>query len=145
MDKPYLCPDRASLGFAQEFGSGTYIGTTPSNTLSIRNGGLEDLTIESVTFTGAPEFTVSTAFTQPDGGTQTTLPVTIPGNKNFFIRVLFAPKLAKSYEGMVTVKSNADNRPSPDAGCSGSDWCFPVSGCGVPADGGSSPCLRPIP
>ena len=142
LDKAQLCPDRYSLGFAQEFNSGTIIGTSPPNTLSIRNGGLQDLTIDSLEPTGASQFAVSYSYDLPDGGTGSTLPVSIPGNKHFFIQVLFTPTQSKLYNGLITVKSNAQNAPPPDAGC-GSDWCFPMTGCGVPADAGTAPwCLR---
>ncbi|MDP2273553.1 MAG: hypothetical protein Q8N23_35110 [Archangium sp.] len=119
------CPDRASLGFAQEFNSGTFIGTSVPEAIRIQNGGIADLNITSATFSGDTAFTLST---EPS-----TLPATIKGNKNFFIRVLFAPTEAKLYTGKITVQSNAELAPSLE---------FDVSGCGVPTDGGTSPCYR---
>ncbi len=122
---PQACPDRASLGFAQEFGSGTFIGTSVPEPLRIQNGGTDDLNISAVTFSGASAFTVSTS--------PTTLPAAIKGKQNFFINVIFAPTEAKAYAGTITVQSNAENTPS---------LTFNLSGCGVPTDGGTSPCYR---
>lgn len=122
---PQVCTDRDSLGFALEFGSGTFIGTAPQDTLLIRNGGLDNLVISSVTPSGDSAFTVTT---EP-----ASLPATVGGNKNFFLRVVFAPTEAKLYNGKITVQSNAENSPTKE---------FTLSGCGVPRDGGSAPCYR---
>lgn len=126
-DAAQACADRASLGFAQEFGSGTFIGSRPQDSLSIRNGGIADLTITSANYSGDPAFTVST---EP-----ATLPATIKGNKYFFMRVVFAPTEPRAYAGKITVQSNAQNSPSME---------FTLTGCGVPGpgDGGTSPCYR---
>ena len=124
-NRAQACPDRASLGFAQEFNSGTFIGTSVPEPLRIKNGGLEDLKVSSVTFSGDSAFTVNT---EPS-----MLPADIKGNKNLFINVFFAPTEAKLYTGKITVQSNAEQSPSLE---------FQVSGCGVPRDGGTSPCYR---
>jgi hypothetical protein len=118
-----VCTDRTRLGFAREFGSGTFIGTKPQDTLSIRNGGTNDLTIDSVTLTGDSAFTLTT---EP-----ATVPATIKGNKYFYMRVVFAPTQAKLYTGKITVTSNGANYPTRE---------FDLSGCGVPTDGGVSSC-----
>jgi hypothetical protein len=133
LDKAQLCPDRSSLGFAQEFGSGTLIGTKPQDTISIRNGGIADLHITTASLAGDPEFSLSIAYDLSDGGTGADIPATITGDKNIFLRVIFAPTKAKAYTGTITVASDAENTPSVT---------FPVSGCGIPADGGVSPCYR---
>lgn len=117
------CPDRASLGFAREFNSGTRIGTRPQESIAIKNGGIADLTITSANFSGDPAFTLST---EPG-----TLPATIKGNKYFYLRVIFAPTEARLYTGKITMQSNAEVSPSRE---------FEISGCGVPTDGGTSPC-----
>ena len=119
------CADRASLGFAQEFGSGTKIGTAPQETLSIKNGGIADLTITAATFNGDPAFSMTT---EP-----TSLPATVKGNQYFFMRVVFAPTEARAYSGKITLQSNGEKSPSIE---------FPITGCGVPTDGGTSPCYR---
>jgi hypothetical protein len=122
--KPQFCADRDSIGFAQEFGSGTLIGTHPDQTIMVRNGGLENLTVESAAVTGDPEF----KFTYSPA-----LPASVPGNQNFFVRIEFTPALAKRYQAKLTLKTNAENFPTKEIN---------ISGCGVPADGGPSPCYR---
>jgi hypothetical protein len=126
MPDPHACPDRASLGFAQEFGTGTLIGTAPQESLAIRNGSVADLKIDDVTFSGDSAFTVTA---------EPMTPATIKGNKYMYLRVVFAPTQAKQYTGTITMKSNAVNYD-------GGVLQFPVSGCGIPADGGASPCYR---
>ncbi len=120
-----VCTDRDSLGFAQEFGSGTFIGQRPLDTLAVKNGGIEDLTITSANYSGDSAFTVTT---QP-----ASLPATIQGNKYFYMQVVFAPTEAKLYTGKIVLQSNGENFPSKE---------FLISGCGVPTDGGASPCYR---
>lgn len=124
-ERPQVCPDRDSLGFAQEFNSGTFIGAKPQESLIIRNGGLADLTVTAVNFSGDSAFTMTT---EP-----AMLPAAVKGNKSFYIRVIFAPTEAKLYTGTVTMASNAENSPNK---------VFQISGCGVPNDGGTSPCYR---
>ncbi|MFT3709943.1 MAG: hypothetical protein QM817_20115 [Archangium sp.] len=124
-EKPQVCPDRDSLGFAQEFGSGTFIGQKPQDSLIIRNGGIADLNVTTVNYTGDSEFQVTT---EPD-----TLPTAVKGNKYFYIRVIFAPTESKRYSGTITMSSNAENAPMKT---------FGLSGCGVPTDGGVSACYR---
>lgn len=119
------CADRGSLGFAREFGSGTFIGQKPQDTLSIKNGGIADLTITSANYSGDPAFKVTT---EP-----ATLPATIKGNKYFYMRVVFEPTEAKLYTGKIVVQSNGEQNPSRE---------FEITGCGVPTDGGASPCYR---
>lgn len=125
MEAAQACADRESLGFAREFGSGTFIGAKPQETLSIKNGGIADLNITSANLTGDSAFSLTT---EP-----ATLPATIAGNKYFYMRVVFAPTEARLYTGKITVLSNAENAPSRE---------FEVTGCGVPNDGGVSPCYR---
>jgi hypothetical protein len=133
MDNPELCPDVASIGFSQEFGTGTLIGTQPQNTLDITNGGSANLVVQSATLTGDPAFTLATSYLQSDGTYGSSYPATIAGGKHLLLAVTFAPLQARGYAGVITVVSNADN---VDGGVSK----FPVSGCGIPADGGRSPC-----
>lgn len=125
MPEAHACPDRASLGFGQEFNTGTLIGTSPIQTIRVQNGGLKDLTVTRAVVSGDGAFKLTT---EPKD-----LPATIKGNKNFYMQVSFAPTEAKQYCGKITLESNAANA---DAGVQE----FRLSGCGVPADGGSSPC-----
>ena len=55
----------------------------------------------------------------------TDIPASITGDKNIFLRVIFAPTKAKAYSGTITVESDAENTPSAT---------FPVSGCGIRND-----------
>lgn len=126
MPEPHSCPDRASIGFSQEFGSGTFIGTSAQESLSIRNGGTPDLQISEITFSGDSAFTMLPEPMPPS---------TIKGGKNQYVRLTFAPTEAKAYSGTLTVKSNAVN-------VTGGTQTFAVTGCGVPTDGGTSPCYR---
>ena len=61
------------------------------------------------------------------------LPANITGNKYFYMRVVFAPTEARLYTGKIVVLSSGGRSPSLE---------FELSGCGVPADGGTSPCYR---
>lgn len=119
------CSDRTSLGFAREFNSGTFIGTKPIDTIAIRNGGAQDLTITSANLSGDSAFTLVTEPAE--------LPATIKANKAFYLQVTFAPTAAKLYTGKIVVESNAENGATKE---------FGLSGCGVPTDGGASPCYR---
>jgi hypothetical protein len=127
---PTLCPDRLSLGFGQEFGTGTKIGAAPQNTISIRNNSTANLEVASATLTGDSAFTLAVGY-DTDAGTAHDLPVSIAGNKYLYLQVIFAPTQAKAYNASITVASNAGNAPMQ---------VFALSGCGVPTDGGSSPC-----
>ena len=154
LEKAQMCSDRDSLGFAQEFNSGTFIGTRPIETLAVFNGGLEDLSISAIEYLGDSEFKVTTSWddnlqdgvippvkvrqsyvVQPDGGLL--IPAANPNDPPFrmaaVITVEFAPTAAKRYTGKLNVTSNAQNFPLKT---------FDVSGCGVPSDGGASPCYR---
>jgi hypothetical protein len=123
LNKAQQCPDRIALQFGLEVGSGTFIGTKPIESISIRNGGLENLSVSAVTLSGDSAFSVKT---EP-----ATLPAAIKGKQYFFVQVSFAPTQAKLYSGTLTIQSNAENTPSQ---------VIQLSGCGIPTDGGVSPC-----
>lgn len=117
--KPQLLADRDSIGFGQEYGSGTYIGTKPQESLLLENRGLDTLTIENVALVGDPEITMD-----PPAS------LTIKGNDHTFIRVFFEPKLVKNYSATITITSNAENFPQK---------IITVTGRGIkpPTDGGT--------
>jgi len=157
LDAPQLCPDRASLGFGLEFRTGTFIGRTVSNTIDVRNGGTTDLVVSAAARTGDNAFSSDVIYDLPDGGSGTTLPATIPGGKHLFLRVFFAPTQAKAYSGLLTVQSNSgpesikkilDGASAAGAtpvvtanqGLPAGSFAFLLAGCGVPEDGGTSPC-----
>lgn len=108
-EKPQLIVDRDTLGFGQEFGSATFIGTAPQDSIQLTNGGLTDLTISSVAQSGDNVF-------QIEGPQKTTL----KGNEKTFIRVVFAPTSEKVYSGSLLITSNAANLPMKTIGLSGS-------------------------
>jgi hypothetical protein len=118
MSEPHACLDRASLGFGREFGTATIIGTRPVESLTVRNGGVKALEVSGATYSGDPAFTVSF---QPE------TPASVPGNKNLFVQVEFAPTEARAYAGVVTLTSNAVNTD-------GGTLTIAVSGCGLPPD-----------
>ncbi len=109
--KPQLKLDRSSIGFGQEFGSGTFVGTSPQQSIQITNGGQQDLVISGVTLTGDPAFT-------KNGPSSTTL----KSNEQTFIQLIFTPPAAGPYTAKLTIASNADNAPSQDV---------PVTGKGI--------------
>ena len=101
--KPQLITDRDSLGFGLEFGSATYIGQQPQDSLSITNKGLQDLTITSVDLRGDPAFTKL-----QDSATHATLKT----QAHAFITLAFKPTQQKDYSAQLIITSNADNFPS---------------------------------
>ena len=124
--KPQLIVDRASLGFGQEFGSCTRIGTAPQDSIKIENGGLEDLIISSVTYSGDSAFMINGP---AEGGMPKT---TLKGKENAFIQVIFTPTAQKIYNGSIELDSNAQ---ATDGG--GPKKILTVSGRGcVDSDGG---------
>ncbi|MHB8875317.1 MAG: Ig-like domain-containing protein [Myxococcaceae bacterium] len=98
--KPQLITDRDSIGFGQEFGSGTYIGTKPQESLLIENKGLEDLVITSISPSGDTEISIEAPSS-----------LTVKGKGHTFIRIFFEPKAAKIYSSTLTIVSNAENAP----------------------------------
>ena len=100
---PQLRLDRCAVGFAQEFGSGTFIGTRPQESLIIENGGLSNLVISSVT-TGGPDVS---AF-EVTGPTKTTL----KGLERAYVRIVFTPTQERCYAMDMTIASNAENSPN---------------------------------
>ncbi|MBX7113071.1 MAG: hypothetical protein K1X64_01965 [Myxococcaceae bacterium] len=104
-DKPRLCTERDSIGFNQEFCSGTYIGTSVPQTFMIWNNGIEGLNISEVTLTGDPAFTMT-------GPTKTMLTGTKKEDRQAFVQLFFAPTQYKFYGNTkLTIKSNAENAP----------------------------------
>ena len=58
-------------------------------------------------------------------------PTDIIGAKTAFIEVRFKPTQAKAYTASLIITSSAQNVPVKT---------LAISGCGVPTDGGTSPC-----
>lgn len=99
--QPTLVTDRDSLGFGQENGSGTYVGTSVANSLQLENTGLDDLKIQSADLSGDSAFTM----VGPDV-------TTIPWQTSALITVYFAPPAAGTYSATLTITSNAQNTPT---------------------------------
>lgn len=106
---PFLLNDRNELLFDTEFGSGTYVGATTFNTLSLENRGDEPLTITKVEKTGPGAFTVRLPDALAAGNS-----LTLESRKATFIEVQFKPTQATNYEGKLTITSNAANAPTKD-------------------------------
>lgn len=118
--KPQLKLDRSSLGFGQEFGSGTFVGTEPTQSLQISNAGQDTLNIMSVTLDGPDKG----AFTQM-GPTS----MTLKSGDQTFVQLIFTPTAAKLYTASLTITSNADSAVSM-TNC-GPNCSVPVSGKGI--------------
>ncbi|MFN0062926.1 MAG: hypothetical protein ACKVPX_10470 [Myxococcaceae bacterium] len=110
-EEPTLLIDRTSLGFGQEFNSGTFIGTTGFATLLLKNEGVQDLVISNVSLSAPNTFSFQ--------GPSTT---TIELNQSAFIEVRFVPTAVRRDEGTLNIVSNAVNLPNLDVG---------LSGCGI--------------
>lgn len=106
---PFLLNDRNELLFDTEFGSGTYVGATTFNTLSLENRGDEPLTITEVTRSGPGVFTMRLPPELAEGQ-----PLTLQSRKTTFIEVQFKPSSATTYEGKLTITSNAANAPAKE-------------------------------
>ncbi len=106
--KPQLLLDRDSVGFGLDFGSGTFIGTQPQESLQLENGGLDPLHITSVARTGDSAFTV-------DGPPETV----VKGKDRTFLRILFKPTQARDYTATVTIESDAENAPHKEVKLTG--------------------------
>ena len=112
--------DRDSLGFGQEFGSGAFIGTKPTDSIQITNGGLENLEISSATYSGDQAFTA-----------EGPLKMTLKGKETTFIRVIFTPTAEKLYTGSLLIVSNAESNTK-----SSPMKTIGISGRGFAPDGG---------
>lgn len=106
---PSLYNDRNELLFDTEFGSGTYVGASTFNTLILENRGDEPLEITEVTKTGPGVFTVRL----PEGLAEGKA-LRLESRQKAFIEVQFKPTQATTYEGKLTIKSNAKNAPAKD-------------------------------
>ena len=99
---PFLFVDRESMGFDQEFGSGTYVGASTFNTLILENRGDKPLEITEVVKTGPAEFILT-----PPEGLAPGSPIRLESLKRAYVQVQFKPTQAKDYTGKLTIKSNS--------------------------------------
>jgi hypothetical protein len=100
---PQLITNRDLVGFGTESGLATYVGTSPQDSLDIKNGGVEDLIISNYSLSGDSAFTYA-ASQQP--------PVTVRGLQHTFVTFYFTPTAATTYNATFTITSNAANAPS---------------------------------
>jgi hypothetical protein len=105
---PTIVTDRDSLGFGQENGSGTYLGTSTPNSLQVENRGQRDLVIENVSLDGDSAF----SFEGPDV-------TTVHGGESALITVYFAPTEEGVVEGTLTIDTNDAATPHKQVGLSG--------------------------
>lgn len=111
---PFLFLDRDSLGFSQEFGSGTYIGTAPLNALYVSNRGDQPLELTSIVNGMPAEFTLQMPDELANGQT-----LTLQSREVATFQVQFKPTKEQVYSGTFTIHSNALNAPQKDISVSG--------------------------
>lgn len=92
--QPVLRVDPAVLDFQNR-----YIGTQPQGSIQVFNDGLDDLTLSGVEKSGSGAFTMNGP-----------LETTVTGRKSTFIQVIFTPTQAVTYEGQLTIHSNAGDQ-----------------------------------
>ncbi len=114
---PQLSLDREAMTFGGDFGNAVYIGTSKQESLILQNKGSEPLEIQEVMRASDPEFTLHL----PEGVAGA---FTIAPRQHAFIRVIFEPKEAKEYTGLLTIRSNSTD---------GAEKVVQLSGRGVPA------------
>ncbi len=115
---PQIKLDKSSMGFGQEFGTSTYLGTQTTDTLIVMNEGQQDLVIASASKSGdtTSSFTIDSVTATP-----------IKYKDEGFIRVIFKPRDAGIVTATMTIDSNAENAPTLDV---------TLSGRGMDRDGG---------
>lgn len=108
-ETPQLLVDRTAMQFDTEYNSGTYVGTSSFNTLYIESRGIQALEISDITLSGASEFTLKLPETWVQGQ-----PLKLETYARTFVEVTFKPNAVKTYEGKLTIKSNAANQPTQE-------------------------------
>jgi hypothetical protein len=127
---PELC-----LGLTTEQGMATlvrttFVGTRPIESVTLSNRGLRALEVRKVSFTGPTEFKVRASWAM-DAELSAVPATTVMGGKQVFVQVEFAPTRVGTFDGKVTIESNATNLPMAS---------FDVKGCAVPpGDDGMPP------
>lgn len=111
---PFLFLDRDSMGFDQEFGSGTYVGASTFNALYIENRGDAPLEITAIEKIAPGEFTVQVPPELANGGT-----LKLESRGHASVQVQFKPTAAKAYDGRLSIHSNAANAATKDITLSG--------------------------
>jgi hypothetical protein len=107
---PQIVLNRDAVDFGTSSGLGTYVGTSRTDSLDIKNGGTQDMLVSGISISGDSGFTYTTS--QP-------LPYTVPGLQHLFVTFYFAPAAARAYSATATITSNASNEPSKAIGLRG--------------------------
>ncbi|QSQ10665.1 hypothetical protein [Myxococcus landrumensis] len=104
---PQLISDRDEMGFDTEHNSGTYVGTTGFNSVQVSNQGEDTLEVTNVSYSGPNVFTLKIS----QDGTERAVgeAFQVASKKRFFVQVSFRPTEAKTYQGTLTIRSNAAN------------------------------------
>jgi hypothetical protein len=106
---PYLLNDRNELLFDTEFGSGTYVGASTFNALLLENRGDKPLEITKIEQSGSSAFKVNLPAELAEGMT-----LKLESRKTALIQVQFTPPQVRTYEGKLTITSNAANAPTKE-------------------------------
>ena len=107
---PQIIVNRDTVDFGTGAGLGTYVGTYRSDSLDIKNGGIEDMVVSGISIDGDSGFTYITS--QP-------LPYTVRGLQHLFVTFYFAPSTARAYSATATIASTASNAPTMAVGLRG--------------------------
>jgi hypothetical protein len=83
---------------------GVQVGTTGYFAFGMLNAGTQDLTIQDVTYSGDAAMGLQ-AF-------QESLPATLAFNAEYVVELVCTPPAQESYDGSVTIASNAVNTPT---------------------------------
>jgi len=106
---PFLLNDRNELLFDTEFGSGTYVGASTFNALLLENRGDAPLEITKIEQSGSSTFEVTLPPALEEGMT-----LKLESRKTALIQVKFTPPQVRTYEGKLTITSNAANAPAKE-------------------------------
>lgn len=131
---PVLLVDRTTLHFGQEFGLGTWTGSSPTDTLLVSNGGQQPLMVTAVMPTGGD----ATAFTLVRPAT-----ITLNSGEQSYIRLAFAPGQARAYSATLALTSNAGAPVNVTLSGLGVAPTGPVSSPQNPECDGFGGCSRP--
>ncbi len=114
--KPQIEPDRTEIAFGGDFTTGAdavWVNTVQTETLQLRNGGTDALSITAMSLSGANAGLFTVAINpDADAGGVGTLPKSVASRERAFAQVTYAPKAAGKHEATLTITSNAENSPT---------------------------------
>lgn len=129
-DQPELCLGLNTVQGSVNLVRTAFVGARPIWSVPITNRSLRPLEVRKVSFTGATEFKVRTSWAM-DAELSAVQATSVMGGKEVFLQIEFAPTKVGTFDGKVTIESNATNLPVAT---------FDVKGCAVPpGDDGSQP------